>query len=72
LPKFVEKLKNMFTTGQWIFAGFFVVAFVIAMIYAYGKDKALHNKFYKGNYKILLGFFGFILLLFLIKIFLKH
>jgi threonine/homoserine/homoserine lactone efflux protein len=72
LPKFVEKLENMFTTGQWVFAGFFVVAFIIAMIYAYGKDKALHNKFYKGNYKILLGFFGFILLLFLIKIFLKH
>jgi len=72
LPKFVEKLENMFTTGQWIFAGFFVVAFVIAMIYAYGKDKALHNKFYKGNYKILLGFFAFILLLFLIKIFLKR
>ena len=72
LPKFVEKLENMFTTGQWVFAGFFVVAFVIAMIYAYGKDKALHNKFYKGNYKILLGFFVFILLLFIIKIFLKH
>jgi len=72
LPKFVEKLENMFTTGQWVFAGFFVVAFVIAMIYAYGKDKALHNKFYKGNYKILLGFFAFILLLFLIKIFLKR
>jgi threonine/homoserine/homoserine lactone efflux protein len=72
LPKFVEKLENMFTTGQLIFAGFFIVVFVIAMIYAYGKDKALHNKFYKGNYKILLGFFGFVLLLFLIKIFLKH
>jgi threonine/homoserine/homoserine lactone efflux protein len=72
LPKFVEKLENMFTTGQWVFAGLFLVAFIIAMIYAYGKDKALHNKFYKGNYKILLGFFGFILLLFLIKIYLKH
>jgi len=72
LPKFVEKLENMFTTGQLIFAGIFIVVFVIAMIYAYGKDKALHNKFYKGNYKILLGFFGFVLLLFLIKIFLKH
>jgi threonine/homoserine/homoserine lactone efflux protein len=72
LPKFVEKLENMFTTGQLIFAGFFIVVFVIAMIYAYGKDKAIHNKFYKGNYKILLGFFGFILLLFLIKFFLKH
>jgi threonine/homoserine/homoserine lactone efflux protein len=72
MSKFVEKLLNMFTTGQLIFAVFFVVVFVIAMIYAYGKDKVLHNQFYKGNYKILLGFFGFILLLFLIKIFFKH
>lgn len=62
----------MFTTGQLVFAGFFIVAFVTAMIYAYGKDKALHNKFYKGNYKILLGFFVFIILLFLIKIFTRH
>jgi threonine/homoserine/homoserine lactone efflux protein len=72
MSKFVEKLLNMFTTGQLIFAGLFIVAFVIAMIYAYGKDKELHNKFYKGNYKILLGFFGFIIILFLIKIFSKH
>jgi len=72
MPKFVEKLLIMFTKGQLIFAGFFIVAFVAAMIYAYGKDKALHNKFYKGNYKILLGFFGFILVLFLIKIFSRH
>ena len=72
MSKFVEKLLNMFTTGQLLFAGLFIVAFIIAMIYAYGKDKALHNKFYKGNYKILLGFFGFIIILFLIKIFSKH
>ena len=72
MSKFVEKLLNMFTTGQLIFAGLFIVAFIIAMIYAYGKDKELHNKFYKGNYKILLGFFGFIIILFLIKIFSKH
>jgi hypothetical protein len=62
----------MFTKGQLLFAGLFIVAFVFAMIYAYGKDKALHNKFYKGNYKILLGFFVFIILLFLIKIFFRH
>lgn len=72
MSKFVEKLEIMFTTGQLVFAALFFVAFVIAMIYAYGKDKALHNKFYKGNYKILLGFFCFILLLFLIKIFFRH
>jgi cytochrome bd-type quinol oxidase subunit 1 len=62
----------MFSKGQLIFAGFFIVAFVIAMIYAYGKDKNLHQKFYKGNYKILIGFFVFIFLLFMIKIFFKH
>lgn len=72
MSKFVEKIEIMFTTGQLVFAALFFVAFVIAMIYAYGKDKALHNKFYKGNYKILLGFFVFIILLFFIKIFFRH
>jgi hypothetical protein len=62
----------MFTTGQWIFAGLFFIAFIIAMVIAYGKDKALHQKFYKGNYKILLGFLLFIGLLFIIKVYLKH
>lgn len=62
----------MFTTGQLIFAGLFFVAFVIAMYFAYGKDKALHQKFYKGNYKILIAFILFIAMLFLIKVFLKH
>lgn len=62
----------MFTKGQLIFAGFFVVAFVTAMIIAYRKDKALHQRFYKGNYKILLAFFGFILFLFAVKFITKH
>lgn len=62
----------MFTTGQWIFAGFFFIAFIIAMVVAYGKDKALHQKFYKGNYKILIAFLIFIGLLFVIKMYLKH
>ncbi len=62
----------MFTTGQLVFAGVFIVAFILAMFYAYGKDKMLHNQFYKGNYKILLGFFAFIFILFMIKIFFKH
>jgi len=62
----------MFTTGQLVFAGVFIVAFILAMFYAYGKDKMLHNQFYKGIYKILLGFFAFIFILFMIKIFFKH
>ncbi len=62
----------MFSQGQLLFAICFFVAFVIAMVYAYRKDAALHKVFYKGNYKILLGFIFFILLLFLIKVFLKR
>ncbi|AWA31502.1 hypothetical protein HYN48_11820 [Flavobacterium magnum] len=62
----------MFTQGQLIFAACFFVAFVVAMIYAYRKDIVMHRQFYKGNYKILLGFLLFIGLLFVIKIYLKH
>lgn len=62
----------MFSTGQLLFAGCFFIAFVIAMIYAYRKDLALHKIYYKGNYKILLGFFLFIVILFIIKVFFKR
>ncbi len=62
----------MFTKGQLVFAGCFFVAFVIAMIYAYRKDAKLHKTFYKGNYKILIGFILFIIILFIIKIFFKR
>ena len=62
----------MFSQGQWVFAGFFLVSFIIVMVYAYRKDMALHKVFYKGNYKILIGFLVFIALLFVIKLYLKH
>jgi uncharacterized membrane protein required for colicin V production len=62
----------MFSQGQLVFAASFFVAFVIAMIFAYRKDAKLHKTFYKGNYKILIGFIIFILILFLIKIFFKR
>jgi hypothetical protein len=62
----------MFTTGQWTFAALFFAAFIIAAYFAYGKDKALHQKVYKGSNKILIGFLLFIAILFVIKIFLKH
>jgi cytochrome bd-type quinol oxidase subunit 1 len=57
----------MFTTGQWTFAALFFVAFVIAAYFAYGKDKALHQSFYKGSYKVLIGFLLFVVFLFIIK-----
>ena len=62
----------MFSEGQWWFAGFFVIAFVILMIYSYKGDKKLHKKHYKGSLKILLGFVLFIVFLFLLKLVLKE
>lgn len=62
----------MFSQGQLVFAVCFFVAFVIAMVFAYRKDAKLHKIFYKGNYKILIGFIVFILILFMIKIYFKR
>jgi uncharacterized membrane protein required for colicin V production len=62
----------MFSQGQLVFALCFFIAFVIAMVFAYRKDAKLHEVFYKGNYKILIGFVVFIGLLFVVKIYLKH
>jgi hypothetical protein len=62
----------MFSLGQLIFGGCFFIAFVIAMVFSYRKDIVTHKQFYKGNYKILLGFFIFIGILFVIKIFFKR
>jgi hypothetical protein len=62
----------MFSQGQLIFGLLFFIAFVIAVAYSYRKDIVVHRKFYKGNYKVLIGFLIFIGLLFVIKIFFKH
>ena len=60
----------MFTRGQLIFAIFFAVAFIITMIYAYRKDKKLHNKYYRGSVWVLIVFISFILMIAAIKFFL--
>ncbi|WP_029035288.1 hypothetical protein [Salinimicrobium terrae] len=61
----------MFSTGQIIFGILFFVAFVIVIIFSYRKDVKLHRKYYKGTLYILLGFIAFILLLFVLKTYLK-
>jgi hypothetical protein len=62
----------MFTTGQWIFAICFIIAFVIIMIFSYGRDKKLHRKYYKGSFWILIGFLVFVGLLLMAKWLLKQ
>lgn len=63
----------MFSTGQLVFALLFFVAFVIVIVLSYQKDKKLHQRNYKGSAKwILISFVSFIIILFLIKHFLKN
>ena len=62
----------MFTTGQTIFAIFFVVAFIVVMVLMYKKDKTLHQKNYKGVKWVLFTFIGFVIFLFIIKYLLKN
>lgn len=61
----------MFSSGQLIFAGFFVVAFISMMIWSYRKDIKHHNIHYKNvGYKVgitcVLVIFVFIILRILI------
>jgi hypothetical protein len=44
----------MFSKGQLIFAVLFFVAFVIAITWAYSKDKQSNKFFFKGSYKVLI------------------
>ncbi len=62
----------MFSTGQLVFAGFFVVAFILLMIFSYRKDKKMHAKNYKGVKWVGIVFATFIIFLFVIKYLLKN
>ena len=57
----------MFSQGQIIFGVLFFIAFVIAIIFMYRKDIGIHNVYYKGSYKVLIGFLLFVAFLFAIK-----
>jgi len=61
----------MFSTGQLVFAGLFVVTFVIIIVISYKKDTLLHKKQYKGSVWVLIAFLAFIGLLFILKTFLN-
>jgi cytochrome bd-type quinol oxidase subunit 1 len=61
----------MFSTGQWVFAGLFLLFFIIVLIRAYGRDRKLHARNYKGVLWVGIVFVIFVLLLFLIKYLLR-
>ncbi len=70
---FCKKIIIMFSTGQLIFAVFFVIAFVSIMVYTYRKDLKLHKIHYNGTSKwVFIAFISFVIILFGLKTFLKN
>ncbi|MGB0428090.1 MAG: hypothetical protein ACPGEC_04095 [Flavobacteriales bacterium] len=55
------------TTGHWIFAGIFAVAFIIYMIWAYRKDLKLHKIHYNKSSLFLLAVLLILFLLFIFR-----
>jgi hypothetical protein len=49
----------------------FAISFVVAIVMAFKKERAQHQKNFKGVLKLLLGFILFIVLLFVLKTYLK-
>ncbi len=68
----LRKNKDMFSTGQLIFAALFAVSFFVIIIFSYQKDKNLHAKNYKGVKWIAISFVIFLIILFVIKFTLKN
>lgn len=62
----------MFSTGQLIFAAFFILAFSIVLVLSYKKDKNLHRKNYKGVKWVGIVFVLFVIILFGLKYLLKN
>ena len=57
----------MFSKEQIIFGILFVIAFTIALVYAYRKDLNLHKRYYKGSIRVLVAFIAFLLFIVAIK-----
>jgi len=57
----------MFSTGQLLFAIFFIVGFTILTVWSYRKDRAKNPVYFKGSFWVLIGFLVFIGLLLFMK-----
>ncbi|MAD30551.1 MAG: hypothetical protein CMC00_05960 [Flavobacteriaceae bacterium] len=57
----------MFSIGQLIFASCFVICFVLIVGLSYKTDKKFQPNYFKGSYKVLIGFFVAFSTLLLIK-----
>ena len=65
ISNLVKKL-NMFSFGQLIFGICFFIVFVVIVFFSYKSDKKKQPQYFKGSYKVLIGFLiAFSLLVFI-------
>ncbi|MEC7658721.1 MAG: hypothetical protein VYB41_01400 [Bacteroidota bacterium] len=57
----------MFSTGQLLFALFFIIVFTISTVWSYQKDRTKNPTYFKGSIWVLVGFLVFIALLLFLK-----
>ena len=62
----------MFSFGQLIFGICFFIVFVMIVIFSYKADKKQQPQYFKGSYKILVGFLIAFSLLLLVKFITKQ
>ena len=62
----------MFSFGQLIFGICFFIVFVMIVIFSYKADKKQQPQYFKGSYKILIGFLIAFCLLLLVKFITKQ
>ena len=55
------------TTGHWVFAAAFAVAFLVGVVYAYKDDITKRPDLFNGSFKFLLGVILDIMTLLVIK-----
>ncbi|SFR51123.1 hypothetical protein SAMN04490243_2449 [Robiginitalea myxolifaciens] len=62
----------MLTTGQMVFGAIFALVFIVVITLMYRRDRGWQRKQYKGVLKVLLAFISFLIILLLLKYFLKN
>lgn len=66
----MEKLARedaLITSGHWIFAGIFALAFVIFLIWSYRKDLKRYELFGLGGSRVLISIVVILLLVFIFR-----
>lgn len=55
------------TTGHWVFAGIFLLIFLVYLVWSYRKDLSLHKIQYSGSSYVMIGIVVILFALYFLK-----